>query len=58
MKKGAAFNTRNVEAIVVDDDDNTIIHLASLSINDVVHLADMVFRNNYDLLIRRVVDDE
>lgn len=57
-KKKTVFTIHNVEVIVVDDDDNHIIHLRDLSIEEVAQLANIVFRNGYDILIRREVDDE
>lgn len=57
-KTAKCFTVRNTEAIIVNDENEHILHLRGISIEELVQLADIVFRNGYDLLIRREVDDE
>lgn len=57
-KTAKCFTVRNTEAIIVNDENEHILHLHGMSIEELVQLADIVFRNGYDLLIRREVDDE
>lgn len=52
------FEVRNVEVVVVDDDDRELLFLDYISIEELTQLMDMVFRNGYNVLVRRKEDDD
>ena len=56
-KKFTVFKVRDIEVIVVDDEDNEYLHLYGISIEELTALMDMVFRNGYNVLIRREGDE-